>query len=63
MGKFANVWDPDTASTPGELAGVELEDRRFPNRVLYWGSPPGGAVGPGPGDVSEKTLFSWDRAA
>lgn len=59
LGKFANVWELETESTPGELAGVELEDSLFPKRVLYCGNPPGAA----PGEVSGNTPSSCDRAA
>lgn len=60
LGKFAKVWELETVSTPGELAGVELDESLLPKRVLYCGGPPGGAA---VGAVSEKTLSSWDTAA
>lgn len=60
LGKFANVWELETASTPGELAGVELDESLLPKMVLYCGGPPGGAV---VDDVSEKTLSSCSTAA
>lgn len=59
FGKFAKVWEPETASTPGELAGVELDDSLLPNMELYCGGPAGGAAA----GVSEKTLSSCDTAA
>lgn len=60
LGKFAKVWEPDTESTPGELAGVELDESLLPKRVLYCGGPAGGAVVV---VVSEKTLSSCNTAA
>lgn len=60
FGKFAKVWEPETVSTPGELAGVELDESLLPKMVLYCGGPPGGAV---TDEVSEKTLSSCITAA
>lgn len=60
LGKFAKVWELETVSTPGELAGVELDESLLPKMVLYCGGPPGGA---GADDVSEKTLSRCDTAA
>lgn len=60
LGKFAKVWELETVSTPGELAGVELEESLLPKMVLYCGGPAGGAVAV---DVSEKTLSSCNTAA
>lgn len=60
FGKFAKVWELETVSTPGELAGVELDESRLPKMALYCGGPPGGAV---VGVVSEKTLSSCNTAA
>lgn len=59
LGKFAKVWELETVSTPGELAGVELDDNLLPKRVLYCGGAAGGAAV----DVSEKTLSRCDTAA
>lgn len=59
LGKFANVWELETVSTPGELAGVELDESLLPKRVLYCGGPAGGAVTDG---LSEKTLSRCDTA-
>lgn len=60
LGKFAVVWEPDAASTPGELAGVALDEGLLPNRALYCGGPPGGAATAG---GSEKQLSRCDTAA
>lgn len=60
FGKLAKVWELETVSTPGELAGVELDESLLPKMALYCGGPPGGAVGV---DVSEKTLSKCDTAA
>lgn len=48
-----------TSGTPGELAGVELEESLLPNRVLYCGGPLEGDVdAPVVGMMSEKVLSS-----
>lgn len=60
LGKFAKLWELETVSTPGELAGVELDESLLPKMALYCGGPPGGAV---TDVVSEKTLSSCDTAA
>lgn len=60
LGKFANVWEPETVSTPGELAGVELDDSLLPKRALYCGGPAGGAATVG---GSHETLSRCDTAA
>lgn len=60
LGKFPKVWELETASTPGELAGVELDESLLPKIELYCGGPLGGAAVEG---VSEKTLSSCNTAA
>lgn len=63
FGKFEKVWGPETVSTPGELAGVELEESLLPKRLLYCGGPPAEGAGCVGAAVSEKTLSSWETAA
>lgn len=44
LGKFAKVWELEAVSTPGELAGVELDESLLPKMALYCGGPLGGAA-------------------
>lgn len=60
LGKLAKLWELEVLSTPGELAGEELDESRLPNRVLYCGGPLGGA---GAEVASDKTLSSCCTAA